>query len=45
LPAEQEAGICAFYVPEVYRVLFVTRSVDGWKQVPGPRGARPSQTA
>ncbi|MER5877621.1 hypothetical protein ABT119_17045 [Streptomyces sp. NPDC001910] len=22
---------------EVYRMLFVTRSVDGWQQVPAPR--------
>ncbi|MEU9014471.1 hypothetical protein AB0D12_32815 [Streptomyces sp. NPDC048479] len=23
---------------EVYRALFITRSVDGWQQVPNPRG-------
>lgn len=23
---------------DVYRVFFVTRSVEGWKQVPAPRG-------
>lgn len=22
---------------EVYRVLFATRSIDGWKQIPSPR--------